>query len=147
MTRLILFVGTALLLTAGTVWAGPFEDAAAAYARGEYVTAFKIIQPLAAQGDVRAQFSLGPMYLNGHGVSQDSPKADKWFRLSVAQGNAKAQAHLGALYGSGQGVPHDYATARQWYEHAAVQGYASAQNNLGVLYRDGHGLPQEDVKA
>ena len=87
------------------------------------------------------------MYLNGHGVSQDSTEADKWFRLSAAQGNAKAQAHLGALYGSGQGVPQDYATARQWYEQAAVQGYASAQNNLGVLYRDGHGLPQEDVRA
>lgn len=47
MTRLILSVGTALLLTAGTVWAGPFEDAATAYERGEYATALKTYQSLA----------------------------------------------------------------------------------------------------
>ena len=39
MTRLILSVGTALLLTVGTGWAGPFEDAAAylpAHYAGQY---------------------------------------------------------------------------------------------------------------
>lgn len=63
MTPLILSVCTALLLAVGTVWAGPFDDAATAYERGNYATAFKIIQPLAAQGDADAQYNLGVMTL------------------------------------------------------------------------------------
>ena len=119
------------------MWVGPFDDAAAAYARGGYATAFKTIQPLAAQGDARAQFSLGVMYLNGHRVSQDSTEADKWFRLSVAQGNAYAQYNLGALYANGWGVSQDDKKARQWWEKAAAQGDPAAQRNLGVLVKLG----------
>ncbi|MEQ1847607.1 MAG: SEL1-like repeat protein, partial [Nitrospira sp.] len=86
MKPLILSVGTALLLAVGTVWAGPFEDSTAAYKRGDYATAFKIIQPLATQGDADAQYNLGVMYRDGHGVPQDSREAVKWFRLAAAQG-------------------------------------------------------------
>lgn len=68
MKRFMLYVGTALLLTVGTVWAGPSEEATDAYQRGDYATAFKIIQPLAAQGDTGAQYNLGAMYLQGHEV-------------------------------------------------------------------------------
>jgi TPR repeat protein len=77
MKRLVLYVGTAFLLTVGTVWAGPYEDATAAYQRGDYATAFKIIQPLAAQGNAYAQYILGAMYVQGHEVPQDSGEAVK----------------------------------------------------------------------
>ena len=69
MTRLILSLGTALLLTAGTVWAGPLEDAATAYGRGDYAAALKTFQSLAAQGNAKAQNNLGVMYDNGQGVT------------------------------------------------------------------------------
>jgi hypothetical protein len=111
MKRLIFYVGTALLLTVSTVWAGPFEDATDAYQRGDYATAFKIIQPLAAQGDAHAQYNLGAMYLQGHGVPQDATEAIKWFRLAAEQGDADAQASLGALYLIGYGVAQDIVRA------------------------------------
>ena len=59
MTRLFLSIGTALLLTVGTVWAGPLEDATAANKRGDYATALKTFQSLAAQGNAEAQTNLG----------------------------------------------------------------------------------------
>jgi TPR repeat protein len=86
MKRLVRYVGAAFLLTASTIWAGSFEDATDAIQRGDYATAFKIIQPLAAQGDAYAQYNLGAMYLQGHEVLQDFTEAVKWFHLSAAQG-------------------------------------------------------------
>ena len=97
MTRLLLSVGTALLLTAGTVWAGPLENATAAYKRGDYATALKTFQSLAAQGNAMAQFNLGVLYEKGQGVHQDYAEARKWWEKAAAQGDAAAQHNLGVL--------------------------------------------------
>ena len=42
-----------------------------AYDRGDYATALKEWRPLADQGDAKAQFYLGNMYLYGEGVPQN----------------------------------------------------------------------------
>ena len=42
--------------------AGPFEEGVAAYERGDYATALRLIQPLAIQGGAAAQFNLGIMH-------------------------------------------------------------------------------------
>jgi hypothetical protein len=42
--------------------AGPVEDAAAAYKRGDYATAMRLFRPLADEGDASAQVVLGFMY-------------------------------------------------------------------------------------
>ncbi len=65
MTRMVLFVGIGLLLTVGTVWAGPLEDATAANKRGDYATALKTFQSLAAQGNAEAQNNLGELHAKG----------------------------------------------------------------------------------
>jgi uncharacterized protein len=44
---------------AGSIAAGPFEDAATAYKKGNYATALELIRPLAEEGNVAAQFNLG----------------------------------------------------------------------------------------
>jgi uncharacterized protein len=147
MKRLILDVGMALLLTVSTVWAGPFEDASDAIQRGDYATAFKIIQPLAAQGDAGAQYNLGAMYLQGHEVPQDFTEAVKWFHLSAAQGHAEAQNNLGVMHLQGHGVPQDFTEAVKWFRLAAAQGYADAQSSLGAMYVIGYGVAQDIVRA
>ena len=65
--------------------AGPFEDGLAAYQRGHYATALKFWQPLAEQGDARAQKSLSIIYAEGSGVSKDDSEAAKWHQLANAQ--------------------------------------------------------------
>ena len=53
------------------VAAGPLEDADAAYSKGDHAAALRLLRPPANQGDAVAQFNLGVMYDNGHGVPQD----------------------------------------------------------------------------
>jgi TPR repeat protein len=59
----------ALLLT--TLAHADFQTGKDAYDRGDYETAFKEWQPLADQGDARAQYRLGAIYHDGQGVPQD----------------------------------------------------------------------------
>ena len=55
---------TLLLLSSALVQAG-FDEGLAAYAKGNYQTAFKEWKPLAEQGDAAAQHNLALMYDNG----------------------------------------------------------------------------------
>jgi TPR repeat protein len=47
---------------AAPVAAGPFEDAGAAYDKGDYATALRLWRPMAEQGNAAAQFNLGQVY-------------------------------------------------------------------------------------
>ena len=57
-----------------------------AYAKGDYATALHAWQPLAEQGDARAQYNLGVMYAEGEGVPQDYKAAVQWYRRAAEQG-------------------------------------------------------------
>jgi TPR repeat protein len=127
--------------------AGPFEDGAAAYVRGDYATAIRLWRPLAEQGDAAAQNELGFAYYNGQGVPQDYAEAVKWYRLAAQQGYADAQFNLGLMYSYGKGVSQDDAEAVKWYRKAAEQGNAMAQFNLGFMYVKGQGVPQDYIQA
>ena len=70
--------------------AGPLEDAAAADDKGDYATALHLLRPLADQGNAQAQFKLGSMYDDGHGVAQSDAEALKWYRMAADQGCQRA---------------------------------------------------------
>src|SRR5215472_14710181 len=140
----------ALSCLSAPAFAGPHEDfdaAVAAYRRGDYAAAVKLLKPLTEQGDARAQFDLGLMHDKGQGVPQDYATAVSWYRKAAEQGNARAQTNLGFMYDKGRGVPQDYATALSWYRKAAEQGDAVAQFNLGLMYSQGLGEPQDYATA
>jgi TPR repeat protein len=143
---LALSVVVALSLHAQAI-AGPFEDATAAYQRGDFAMALELTRPLAEQGDVRAQFNLATIYYNGRGVKQDHAEAAKWFREAAEQGDIQAQRYLGFMYANGQGVARDDREAVKWYGLAAEQGDADAQVNLGVMYSAARGTSQNYVLA
>jgi len=123
-----------VLSFAAPVVAGQFEDATAAYQRGDSATALRLFRPLADQGKADAQYNLGFMYANGLGVGKDFAEAAKWYRLAADQGNAHAQFGLGIMYYDGRGVPEDDVEAAKWYRLAADQGVAVAQSALGFMY-------------
>ena len=132
---------------AASVSADSFEDALAAYSRGDYATALRLLRPLATQGNARAKYDLGVMYDEGQGVPQDYAEAMKWYRLAADQGEAAAQNNIAAMYDMGRGVPQDYAEAAKWYRRAADQGNAKAQTSLGAMYASGEGVPQDYAEA
>ena len=136
-----------LVAMAGAAVAGPLDDAAVAYQRGDYAAAMLLFKPLADRGDAVAQYRVGLMYFHGEGVSQDYGEALKWFRKAADQGNAVAQFNLGVMYRNGQGVAQNYAESFQWYRSAADQGNLEAQMAVASMYHAGQGVSQNDAEA
>ena len=114
---------------------------------GKYSEALEHIRPLAEQDLAEAQNTLGFMYAQGRGVSQDDEEAVKWYWLAADQGNAVAQYNLGVIYEQGRGVQQDHQEAVKWYRLAAVQGDAIAQFNLGIMYAAGRGVKKDYQEA
>ena len=134
---------------AGAAYAGPLEDAEAAYGTGDYKTALKLIRPLAEKGIVEAEYNLGLLYAKGEGVRQDTKQAAIWFKKAAEHGSAAAQHALGYHYETGAGVPYDAEEAVTWYRKASDQGFARAQFKLGQFYEFGYALIvfKDDVQA
>ena len=110
----------------GPVSAGPFEDGLHALEGGNYERAMRLLRPLAAEGDARAQYQIGVMHEEGWGVPRDYPEALGWLLRAADKANADAQNHLGFLYLYGRGVKKDYVTAYMWFDLAAADGAAHA---------------------
>jgi len=81
----LLIVSIAALGAAGPALALPQAEAEAAYARGDYATAFKLWLPLAEQGSARAQTNIARMYERGEWVAEDKAMADEWYRQAAEQ--------------------------------------------------------------
>jgi uncharacterized protein len=143
-----IFAATILAISfAAPVAADPFDDAFAAYHRGDYENARRLWRPLADQGNALAQFTLGSLYYFGQGGPQDYAEAAKWLRKAADQGDSVAQTMLGIMYHAGRGVAQNYPAALNWFRKAADQGDANAQFNLGLMYKDGQGVPRNCAEA
>jgi hypothetical protein len=105
------------------------------------------LRKAAEQGDTETENSLGLMFENGQGVSQDYTQAIYWWRRAAEQGNVKAQYNLGISYERGKGVTKDDSQAVYWYRKAADQGLSDAQYNLGVFYEKGRAVSQDYAQA
>lgn len=136
-----------LVFVLNTAWAQSFEDGMDAINKGDYETAFEIMQPLAEVGHTRAQVVLGGMYAAGKPVPEDDSEAVRWYRAAAERGHAGGQLILGHSYYAGNGVPQDYSEAMRWFRAAAEQGVARAQFQLGKMYGGGQGVIQDHVTA
>ncbi len=126
-----------------------FAEGMQAYRNGDYDTAYRAFQGLAAEGDRRAQASLGDMYRKGYGVALDHTEAMQWYLLSADQGNAHAQQSLGWMYRDGLGVPHDAECAYMWFDLAARTFPASSDRRVQAAEhrnRTAASLDSQDVK-
>jgi TPR repeat protein len=83
-TSLLLLAMLYFLGTSSFAASNPFDDASAAYERGDYVQAMKLFRQLAEHGHQWAQRRLGLMYAEGKGVPQDFVRAYMWFNLAAA---------------------------------------------------------------
>jgi TPR repeat protein len=127
--------------------AGPFDDGAAAYQKGDYDSALKFWLPLAERNDAKVQYLVGLMYHEGHGVAQDHSKSVEWFRKSAERGVPGAQVALGKAYMDGEGIIKDYRRAAIWFEKAARAGNTLGMMKLALLYAEGKGFPKDMKQA
>ncbi len=88
MNRLLILPVLLLTLLVGTsAFSADYQKGAAAYESGDYATALRELEPLAEQGDARAQYNLGLMYHQGRGVPQDYVRAHMWGNIAATDGN------------------------------------------------------------
>jgi TPR repeat protein len=113
--------GLLLIAAAFPAWAD-FQAGLNAYQKGDYMAAAREWRPLAEEGSAAAQYNLGLLYLDGHGVPKDTAEAARWFTRAAEQGYTQAQHNLGAMYGTGQGVKRDYVQAYKWLNLCAAKG-------------------------
>src|SRR5437879_2834908 len=123
------------------------EDALAAYSRGDYKTALKLLGPMAEDGNTFAEFTIGKMYVYGEGVSKDPKKGAVFIKRAADKGLAIAQYHLARLYTEGLGVPQDPVQAALYNKKAAEQDDSDSQFALASQYLLGVGVPKDPAQA
>ncbi len=153
--RYFLAVMLGLAVLGGRAAADDAADVAAgwaAYQKGDHARALKILKPLAEAGNADAQYDLGSMYSDGHGVPRDPREAKAWWEKAANQGQTDAEFSLGflLLYGAGEGdtaIAADPAAGLPWIEKAGSQGSLAAQQFLAYQYWSGTLLPADQAKA
>src|SRR5215218_63875 len=117
-------------------FAAPLDDANAAFQRGDYAAAEKILLPLAEAGSAYAQYRLGMVYAEAPGELGSVEEAAKWYESAAMQGQPIAQYKLGILYVNGKGVPKDFVLAYTWFSLSAgnvVSGTSEAARQRDML--------------
>jgi TPR repeat protein len=107
-----------------------------AYTAKDYARAANLFTQAAQDGNARAQFELGRMYLKGLGVEKDCAATAAWIGKAASQNLAIAQTLFGTLYLKGLCVSRDNATAMSWYDKAASLGDAAGQIMFGLMLAD-----------
>ncbi len=104
-----------------------------AFAQGNYPAALEKLDPVAKQGDAKAQLYVGLILSQGKGVAQDFKQAAGWLSKAAEQNQVEAQENLGLLYAKGQGVERDWVQADKWFGIAAALGKETAANNKKIV--------------
>ena len=94
--------------------------------RAGITRAANLFMRAARNGNARAQFELGRMYLKGLGVEKDCAMTAAWIGKAAYQNLAMAQTLFATLYLKGLGVSQDNETAKSRYAKAANLGDVSA---------------------
>lgn len=132
--KIALFVMMLAVIFPIASYAGQLEDGTTAMDSGDYQAAYKLLYPLAEQGEAAAQDCIGAMYCEGLGVEKDEALAASWYKKAADQGYAQAQNALGAMYVNGVGVEQDVQKGLSYIVKAAQQGLEVAQQNAYSLY-------------
>jgi hypothetical protein len=106
-----------------------------------------IARSFAEQGDAKAEFALGGMYLRGEGVTRDYGQSLAWFLRAAEQGDRDAMFVVAAMYAKGIGLKPDNDQALEWYRKAAEKGHRGAQATLGLRYLLGDGVARDETVA
>ena len=115
------------------------EKGLEAYNKGDYITAFHILEPFAKRNDLEVMLIFGSMFETGQqGIPQNYSETFKWFQRSAQGNDARGLFNYGRMYYEGVHVPKDYREARKLFIQATEKGHAEAYYYLGMIYQEGH---------
>ncbi len=140
MKRLIITLFLTISVALGSFgigWSGDPKKGFDAAKKGDYVTAFLELYPIALKGHPNAQYAIGEMFNRGQGTPKDFKMAVKFFTLSAEQGHQFAQFQLGLNYALGKGVIQDDIYAHMWANIANSNGAEKGKELIKILLEDG----------
>jgi len=108
-----------------------------------YKLAYILLNKLAKQGDVYANFNLAHMLETGKGFPVDIKRAIFHYKFAFENGLLAAANNLGVIYANGIDGMISAEQAVYYYKLAADQGNVRAQANLAQLYLRGQIVPQD----
>ena len=89
----------------------------------------------AAQGNPRAQFDLGVMYLQGNGVVKNERVAFHYLHKAARKNHMEAKFQMGLCFLEGRGVKKQAQLARYWFKLAVKAGHPKAMAYLASIER------------
>ena len=104
-------------------------------------------QPLANNGDLKAQNYLGIHYYLGLGIQRNYKSAKEWFEKAAVQGFPDAQYNLGVMYENGEFVDMDYLTAYMWFFIADRNGNSHAARRMQGIAEEHKLFPNQIMRA
>lgn len=122
-----------------------FQQAHAAYQRGDYRQEIADLRQLAAQGYTLALSDLCVIYGRGQGVPRDFAKARKLCRLAAARGDAYAEYNLGLQYLLGFDAEDSAAQTMSYLRAAASSGDAEVSTKATRLLEVLNATPRNTV--
>ena len=142
------FAMFAVLAAGGTsARADPYRDGLAAWVKGDFVTAVRILTPLADNGDPAAQTVLGGAYVDGWGVEKDCAKGLELLSKAAQAGARHAEYLMGRLSATGTCVTKSDEDALFHYKSAAAKHDPDAEFEIGNFYMTGRGAPLDLIEA
>ena len=127
--------------------ADALDDGLSAFNVGDYGRAMQLWQPLADDGDPKAQYNVALLYYKGLGVEQDYRTALVWYNQAARAGHVQAMFNMGMMYLNGEGVFRSNQDAFYWISEAAKRGLAAAQYNAGVMNAYAIGCGRDEIAA
>lgn len=113
------------------------ETGYAAYNRGDFATALRLLSSAAAHGNSDALIGLNYMHVRGDGVPRNAVVAAEYARRAAALGNPEGAMALGYKYQHGVGVSKDLELAVRLHCRAIEFGNPRAMNNLAIMHYEG----------
>jgi hypothetical protein len=126
--RLQLAVILALVFMPVLLSASDFNKGMEHMQNGDYARAYCLWEPLAHLGHPDAQYHVGWLYANGHGLNVDVETAVHWWQLAADNGYLDAQFSIGLAYITGEGIKANKDEAFRWFYSAAVGGHEDAKD-------------------
>ena len=153
-TSLIAGVTLLFSIAAGAAGEASADASAEEYERGfqaleagKFDEALYYISLYAANGDPRAQYTMGVMHRKGAGVDQDDREALLWFLAAAESGHMLGQYAAGLAFDQGRGIDRDFDNAVHYLREAALNGHAAAPVQLGNVYFDKTNPDADHAKA
>ncbi len=112
----VLFLMLFLIFTSSC--SNDFKEGAEAYERKDYKAAFEKWKPLAEEGHDDAQYKMGRLYREGHGVDKDYVEAYKWYAIVAKKGYGGGHRYMNTIkkYMSSNEIEKAQKLAEEWME-------------------------------